>query len=101
MISCRVNAIGLVGFALWALGARTAIASDYPAKVLSFNPVGYWRFLETVPSPPLNAITNATALGSVADGYCVADATKGQPGIVGSSVRFNNPGNDVSFVGSK
>ena len=88
-------AVLLSAAAVWSARA------DYPSIILTHSPLGYWRFDETVISPPLNKITNATALGSIADGFCVADATKGQPGIVGNSVRFNNPGNVVGFCGSK
>ncbi len=96
----------LVG-ALWlGLSAALPANADYPASVLAQNPVGYWPFDETTASPALNTATNATALGAAGTGYFIRsldgiDASKGEPGIVGNSVRFYNDGNVVGYSGSK
>lgn len=88
------------------LSAALPAHADYPGSVLAQNPVGYWPFDETTASPALNAVTNATALGAVGTGYLIrsvdgVDASKGEPGIVGNSVRFYNDGNVVGYSGSK
>ena len=53
--------------------------------------------------PPLNQIRNASALGDVADGFVVDGAAKGEPGVVGNSIRFTNPqaATNAGFLGSK
>lgn len=83
------------------LAAVVPLRADYPSTVAALNPLGYWRFDETVASPALNKVTNATPLGSVLDGAVILDAQKGEPGIVGNAVRFRNPGVDVAYAGSK
>ena len=83
--------IAIVGFA----------HADYPASVTALNPVGYWRFDETGSSPPLNRVINRSSLGSVIDAAVILDAEKGQPGAVGKSVRFKNPGVNAGYLGSK
>jgi hypothetical protein len=75
--------------------------ADYSNTVASFNPRGYWRFNETAASPALNKVVNASTLGSVLDGYVILDATKGEAGIVGNSVRFINAGVSATICGSK
>jgi len=89
------------GAVLLTVAAIMPARADYPSTVQALGPVGYWRFDDTAASPPLNIITNATALGSIANGFCVATATKGAPGIIGTSVRFNNPGNNVALCNDK
>jgi hypothetical protein len=66
--------------------------ADYSNTVASFNPLAYWRFNEATASGPLNKSANATALGSVIDGYVSGDAVVGEPGIVGNAVRTINNG---------
>lgn len=81
----------LVGLA--ALIAR----ADYASTVTSLNPIAYWRFNETASSPALNKITNSGSLGSVLDGFVVADATLGQAGIVGNCMRLTNSGSAAGY----
>jgi len=90
----------LAGAALLAAAAVMSARADYPSTVLSHGPVGYWRFDETVASAPLDAVTNATALGSVGNGYNVG-ALKGQSGMIGTSIRFSNPGNNAGTCSTK
>ena len=100
--NCKLNRLGTAAI-LFIVAFLGSARADYSSVVLSNNPVGYWRFDETAASPPLNKITNASTLGSVADGYVVDGAAKGQPGIVGNSVRFSNPQavTNAGFLGSK
>src|SRR5436309_7924674 len=85
---CPVAATLLLAFS----GVFTVRAADYASTVASFNPLAYWRFNETATSPPLNKTTNSSSMGSILDGYVVADALLGEPGIVGKCVRITNPG---------
>src|SRR5947208_7990868 len=71
-------------------GPFTAQAADYASTVLSNAPLAYWRFNEAAASPALNKTTNSSSMGSILDGYVVADAMLGQPGIVGNSVLVTN-----------
>ena len=89
--------IGAVLFTAAAVSAR----ADYASTILSLGPIGYWRFNDAGASPPLNVITNATALGAIANGVCVDNPVKGQPGIIGTCVQFLNPGAPVGYVGTK
>ena len=94
------------GAALFAATAvLTARATDYPTTLLSHSPVGYWRFNDSVTSPPLAIVTNAGTLGSIATGYVVNNGSTtpilGSPGLIGTSARFNNPGNTVGLEASK
>lgn len=75
--------------------------ADYSNTVGALNPLAYWRFNETATSPVLNQVTNASTMGSALNGNVVLDATKGQPGIVGNSVRFINTGVAAGYCGSK
>ncbi|MEI9961280.1 MAG: LamG domain-containing protein [Limisphaerales bacterium] len=75
--------------------------ADYASTVESFNPLAYWRFDETVATPPLNTVSNYGTLGGIANGYAMNNATKGQPGIVSNSIRFSNPGNVVGLSSNK
>jgi hypothetical protein len=77
------------------------VRADYAATVLSNSPLAYFRFNESVATPPLNTVTNFGLLGSTANGYAVNGAAKGEAGIVGSSVRFTNPGTAIEFSGAK
>ncbi len=75
--------------------------ADYPSAVLAHNPLAYWRLDETAMAPALNTVSNSGTLGSAGTGYAVMDATKGEPGIVGTCIRFNNPGVTIGHCGSK
>lgn len=75
--------------------------ADYASTVASYNPLGYWRFNETVATPPLNTVSNFGWFGSTANGYAVNGAAKGEAGIVGNSVRFTNPSAAIEFSGAK
>ena len=70
---------------LLAFSGPLTVRGDYASTVLSFNPLAYWRFNETATSPALNKTTNSSSMGSILDGYVVADAKLGEPGIVGQS----------------
>ncbi len=98
----KINLFGTAAV-LWTVASLGTARADYSSTVLSNNPVGYWRFDETTASPPLNEITNASTLGGVADGYVVDGAAKGEPGVVGNSIRFTNPQavTNAGFLGSK
>lgn len=81
--------------------AGISARADYASLVSGFGPLGYWRFNETNASPALNQVANSSSLGSTANGNIVMDADKGEAGIVGSAVRFHNPGTTISYCGSK
>ena len=89
MKNTQVLRTSLVAVLLSCLAAATARA-DYSNTVASFNPLGYWRFNETATAPALNTVANATSLGSIATGYVVGEAAKGEPGVVGNAIRFTN-----------
>jgi hypothetical protein len=91
----------LAASALATLTCMSALASDYPTTVLSHNPLAYWRFDETAAAPPLNIISNYGSLGRVGDGRVILDVGKGEAGVVGSSIRLNNPGVTIGHCGSK
>src|SRR5262245_60397464 len=91
----------LAGASLLALCSMHALASDYPTTVQSFSPLGYWRLDETASAPAVNKVANSGSLGSTGDGILVLDVDKGQSGVVGNSIRLNNPGNTVGYCGSK
>ena len=65
-------------------------AADYQTTILGYNPLAYWRFNETTPSPAPNAVTNHGTAGPGIVGYALGGALTGQPGIVGNSVRIIN-----------
>lgn len=96
----RLLPVRTVALALLSLAIQGRSA-DYPTTVQSYNPLAYWRFNETAAAPAQNRVANSGTAGSIADGFVVLDANKGQPGIVGNSVRFNNPGGAVAYCGSK
>ncbi|HEY5909837.1 MAG TPA: LamG-like jellyroll fold domain-containing protein [Verrucomicrobiae bacterium] len=91
----------LAAIMVLALCAQGAGAADYQTTVTGYNPLGYWRLNETTPSPALNKLANASALGSAADGYAVLDVGKGETGVVGKAIRLNNPGAATGFCGSR
>jgi len=74
--------------------------ADYQSTVQSYGPIGYWRFDETVASPPLNLISNLSSLGSIANGVCVDNPVKAQPGIIGNCIQFINA-SSVGDCGTK
>ena len=90
---------------LLALSALSAAAADYSSTILSQAPVGYWRLNETVqPQPVFDVATNLGTLGAAENGQYFEDAIRGEPGAFGgspsTSVRFNNPGFQVGYLGS-
>ncbi len=96
----RLLPVRTVALALLTLAIQGRSA-DYPTTVQSYSPLAYWRFNETAVSPAQNSVANSGTVGSIANGYVVLDAIKGQSGRVGNSVRFNNPGGAVAYCGSK
>ena len=84
-----------------ALACVAASAADYPTTVTGFGPLGYWRLDETTAAPAVNKVSNSGSLGSAADGFVVLDVGKGEPGVVGTAIRLNNPGPTVGYSGSK
>ena len=91
----------LAGATLLAGFAAFTVRADYSNTVASFNPLAYWRFNETAASPALNKVANSSTMGSVLDGYAVADATLGEAGIVGNSVRLSNAGSAAGYCKGK
>jgi hypothetical protein len=51
------------------LGSGLASAADFPAKVLSNNPVGYWQLNDNVTLPAADGAKNLGSLGAAADAY--------------------------------
>src|SRR5437867_2682434 len=87
---------------LLAFSALLTFGADYATTMTTFAPLAYWRFNETAASPALNKTTNSSSMGSILDGYVVADATLGEPGIVGKCVRITNPGSaDAGYCNGK
>lgn len=86
---------------LLALTVVPNLRADYASSVLAKNPLAYWRLNETTASPPLNTVANSSPLGSIVTGYVVGTANKGQAGIVGNCIRFNNPGVVIGNCDSK
>jgi len=84
-----------------ALACLAASAADYQTTVTGFGPLGYWRLDETTTAPAVNKVSNVGSLGSSADGFVVLDVGKGEPGVVGNSIRLNNPGPNTGYAGSK
>ncbi|HEX3359325.1 MAG TPA: LamG-like jellyroll fold domain-containing protein, partial [Tepidisphaeraceae bacterium] len=84
-----------------ALACIAASAADYQTTVSGFGPLGYWRLDETTTAPAVNKVSNVGSLGSSADGMVVLDVGKGEPGVVGNSIRLNNPGPTTGYAGSK
>ncbi|MBM3902828.1 MAG: hypothetical protein FJ379_12210, partial [Verrucomicrobia bacterium] len=92
----------VLGGILATLVASTALAqSDYSTAVQALNPVAYWQLNETTTAPAPNLVANASTLGSVLDGRVIADAAKGEPGIVNNGIRLKNPGVAAGYCGSK
>jgi hypothetical protein len=78
----------------------TSAPNAYASAVMSLGPVGYWQLNETNPPPPSNVASNAGSLGAVATGLALNRVIEGEPGVVGTSFRFSNPGLDVDGLGS-
>ena len=91
------------------LGTGLASAADYPAKVLSQNPVGYWRLNDNVAVPAGDAAKNLGSLGLAADGYYqgTAGSTYDHPSAPGAlngsadaaATFMGNPAGGVAPVG--
>src|SRR5439155_25018611 len=95
---CPLAATLLLAFS----GLPSRGATDYPTTMTTLAPLAYWRFNETAASPALNKTTNSSTMGSILDGYVVADAKLGEPGIVGKCVRITNPGSaDAGYCNGK
>jgi len=86
---------------LTVLTAVLPARADYPSTVNALGPLGYWRFNETTASPPLNQVVNVAPSGAKLNGIAILDIEKGQPGIVGTSIRSHNTGAVVGYCGSK
>jgi len=100
MVRNQILHAGLAAALLSCLAATTARA-DYSSTVLSYNPLGYWRFNETAAAPPLNEVANSGNLGSIANGEIVMDVGKGEPGVIGNAIRLNNASSTIAHSGSK
>ncbi len=79
--------------------------ADYPATVLSQEPVGYWRLNETVQPPSPRPAANIGSLGAAGEGRYLFAPRRGEPGALAgtsaTSVKFFNPNQDPAFGGSK
>src|SRR5258707_4924277 len=91
----------LVAATVLALSAAATAWADYSNTVMSFNPVAYYRLSETAAVPAASIYANSGTLGAAANGYGVLDATNGEPGIRGTSVRFTNPRQNIGTARSK
>ncbi len=72
----------------------------YANSILALRPLVYWRLNETNLPPPADLVTNAGSLASAGTGFGLAGVIQGEPGIVGASFRFSNPGLMVGLFGS-
>jgi len=88
-------------FLLAGLIPIVPVRADYASTVAGFNPLAWWQFNETNPSPPLNLTSNWASSGAALNGNVVLDVGKGQPGVVGNAARFVNSGNVLGYCGSK
>src|SRR5277367_6777827 len=100
----RFAGIGLLA----AVSVLPALA-DFPSTLLSYGPIGYWRFNDTNASPALLYITNAVyptpaGIGTGA-GYLVGGTasgpTLGVPGIIGNCAQFNSDPTDVGAAANR
>src|SRR6266446_3780986 len=96
-----VHPFPLAATLLLALSGLLTRGADYATTMTTFAPLAYWRFNETATSPALNKTANSSSMGSILDGYVVADAKLGQPGIVGNSVLVTNSGSAPGYCSSK
>lgn len=81
--------------------AISSARADYASTVSGYGPLAYYRFNETIATPPLNTVANLGSLGAAANGYVVNGAAKGEAGVVGNSVRFSNPGTMIELSATK
>ena len=72
----------------------------YANTILALRPLAYWPLNETNLPPPADLVTNAGSLASAGNGFGLAGVIQGQPGVVGASFRFSNPGWFVDLFGS-
>ncbi len=77
-----------------ALGALPVWA-QFDTIISSQAPIDWWKFDETIASPPINLVSNLGTLGSVGTGYVVGGVELGAPGIVGNAAFFTNVGQAV------
>jgi hypothetical protein len=77
-----------------------AAQGAYANSILALHPLAYWRLNETNLPPPADFVTNASTMGSACDGFGLAGVIQGQPGIIGPSFRFSNPGMMAGLFGS-
>jgi hypothetical protein len=73
--------------------------SRYGGAVLALTPAAYWPLNETNRVAPADVVSNAGSLGWPANGFGVANPTRGQPGIVGQCFRFANSNLDIGTFG--
>ncbi|MGH7969417.1 MAG: LamG domain-containing protein, partial [Limisphaerales bacterium] len=91
----------LAALAITIAGLAGPARADYRSTVLSQGPVGFWALDETTQPPVLPiAAANAGSLGTAANGTISDGTVRGEPGIVGKSYRFSNPGWVVTYFGS-
>lgn len=82
------------------LVTQPVASSAYASAVMALNPIAYWRLNETNQPPPAGIATNSGSLGQVGNGFDFSGVQTFQPGIVGTSYRFSNPGLSVGLLGS-
>jgi len=88
----HLNRCQFAGAALIAAVAVWQARADYPGSIQALGPLGYWRFNDPPNSPPLNQVANLSPLGSIANGFVVGTVNKGEPGVVGTCLRFVGTG---------
>jgi Concanavalin A-like lectin/glucanases superfamily len=64
---------------------------DYASTLLSYGPIAYWRFDETVSSPAPFKLANSGTVGTAGDAYAIVTVTNGVTGKVGNAIRLFNP----------
>jgi hypothetical protein len=82
------------------LVSAPAAPSAYASNLLALNPIAYWRLNETNAPAPAEIVTNLGTLGSTANGSVFDAVVQGEPGIVNSSFRYQNPDMLVTYFGS-
>ncbi len=92
-----------MGVAAAALLPTMVVRADYPAEVLSDNPLAYFRFSESV-TPSYDIAANAGSGGTALDGRYTGVFTKQTAGVFAgnSSVTFANtpPSTSTAFTGA-
>ena len=66
--------------------------ADYNSTVQSHNPIAYWQFNETGPSPAAKKLANSGSLGSPGDAYGNGNLVTGVAGKVNNAAQFMNSG---------